>query len=145
MKIIIVFSFVFTSLLAQDLIITSNVILKDTTLVLNGNLIIKDGGSLTLNKAAININCQYEGQYSAHIDTSGSFIMLNNSELSTTENGSKYAFVCQGREFKMQNSILSGAGWGVFEELQGYPDDGTKGPFFTSVKTFIDSSEIKQC
>ena len=145
MKIIIFIFFCSSSLLAQDLIISSNVIFEDTTIVLNGNLIIEDNGSLTLNASKIQINCLFEGQYSVRVDTSGSLIMLNHSELSAAENSFNYAFVCQGREFKMQNSILSGAGWGVFDELQGYPDDGTKGPFITSAKTFIDSSEIKEC
>lgn len=146
---LILFSFLivfrYSNILAQDLVVTDNIIFEDTTIVLDGNLIIKDSGKLTLNSAKIKMNCQFEGQYGVFVNNSGSLNILNKSKLTTTDNGSNYAMVCNGREFKMQNSILSGAGWGIFEELQGYPDDGSKGPFITSPVTVIDSSEIMDC
>ena len=137
--------FHYTNISAQDWVITDTVTLKDTTIVLNGNLIIKDNGSLTLNSAKINVNCQFEGQYGVFVSKLGSLYILNQSEITKTDNGLNYAMVCNGREFKMQNSKLSGVGWGIFEELQGNPDNGSKGLFITSPNTVIDSSEITDC
>lgn len=45
----------------QDLIITTEQTFEDTTIILDGNLIIRDGGGLTLNSSKIQMNCQYEG------------------------------------------------------------------------------------
>lgn len=129
----------------QDLIITTEQTFEDTTIILDGNLIIRDGGGLTLNSSKIQMNCQYEGQYKIHVKSSALYLRLNSSEIKAVNSNYPFSFVCQGQEFKMKNSKLSNVGWGEFEEINDLPTDGDKGLVITSPSTVIDSSEISDC
>jgi parallel beta-helix repeat protein len=131
------------SISAQDLIISSNHTLKDTTIILNGNLIVKSDGSLTLSKVDLKINSQYEGQYKIEVEPGGELSILDNCIIGAVNPDFHYAFSVHGSSFAMKNSRLSDVGWGAKGEDVGTDQErysGEKGLFVGTKSAFIDSN-----
>lgn len=54
-----------------DWVITNTTILRNETIILNGNLTIAPGGNLTLVNTTLILNCTYDGQYHIDIEDGG--------------------------------------------------------------------------
>jgi len=130
-------------LLAQDWVITDNQILEDTTIVLDGNLIVKAGGSLTFKTVTLIMNCQFEGQYRIEVKPEGSLFIYQNSNITANILDNRFAFAVHGSSFEMKNSELHGAGWGDEDELNndyGLVMSGSKGLIITTNNAILDSN-----
>jgi len=108
-----------------------NNIVNDETIILNGNLQIKNGGSLTFKNVTLLMNCRYNGTYNIDVENGGSFNIMdkdnnpaskNDSSIitSATPNGTCrfYFHVRNGTDFEMRNSELHECGYETFEPFQ---------------------------
>ena len=105
-----------------DWIITNETHVWNDTIVLNGNLSIEDGGSLTFNNVLLKMNCTEDGEFGIRVNDGGKFYIYdydNNPETkldrsNITANDNEYEFkflVDSGSEFEMRNSELSECGY----------------------------------
>ena len=94
-----------------DWIINSVEVVEDQTIVLNGNLIIKSKGSLTLRNTTLKLNGQYNGQYRISVEP-GAFLFIFDSNISAIDGKHRFAFIVAGDDFVMKDSELHGCGWG---------------------------------
>ena len=61
-------------------IINSTEIYEDTTIILDRNLIIDNGGNLTFKNVTLKMNCEYDGHYRIEVKEGGSFYILGNPQ-----------------------------------------------------------------
>ena len=119
----------FTSLVhAQPLegnwVVTGVEVVESKMVLLNGNLIIRAGGSLTLKNVTLRMNVEQNGQYGISVEEGGSMFIYNCSISSTTKN--KFSFVAKGSSFVMKNTELDGVGWCPTQDdyfLVSHPDE----------------------
>ena len=97
---------------AQDFIVETNLVLRDTVIILSGNLLVKNGGNLELDGVALKMNCQADGQFKIAVEPGGEMSILNNSTIEALNPEFHYAFSVRGLSFTMKNSTLRGVGWG---------------------------------
>jgi len=104
-------------------IISQEQTFKNKIIKLNGDLTVKDGGSLTLNDVTLKLNCDYDGQYRITVEPGGS-MLIDNCEITAADLDYRFAFIVQGSAFVMSNSELNGCGWGrIGEDLgSGIPE-----------------------
>lgn len=112
--------FLYLDSFAQDWIITDNKVVEDSTILLDGNLIVKNGSSLTLNNVTLDVNCKFDGEYEIQVEPGGSMFIYNNSKISSIDLQYGFAFGVHGSAFEMKNSQLNGCGWGLEQELRDY-------------------------
>jgi len=94
-----------------DWIVTGTESYSYQNIVLNGNLIVENGGNLTFRGVSLKLNCTYEGQYGIRIDPGGKFYVLEDSTISSVYSGIGYSFVVNyGSTFRMSNSELHECG-----------------------------------
>ena len=60
-------------------IIEDDTIIEDQDLLVNYNIIIRDGGSLTLNNCNLTFACMFEGQYGIELEAGGQMLVHNTS------------------------------------------------------------------
>jgi parallel beta-helix repeat protein len=120
-----------------DWIITGQQSIEDRTIVLNGDLIVKDGGSLTLKRVKLIVNCSYDGEYGIWVEPGGS-IFIHDSNITSPnpqqrwhieagsessqfsyeptgvseEESPRFTFIVDHAAFELKNSELHGCGWG---------------------------------
>lgn len=97
-----------------DWIIIAMENVENRTIVLDGDLIVKSGGNLTLRNVTLRLNCQYNGQYQIYVEPGASMFIFD-SNISSTDGKHRYAFIAAGDDFVMKDSELHGCGWGVWE------------------------------
>jgi len=93
-----------------DWIITGIESYSDQTIVLNGNLIVENGGNLTFRRVTLKLNCTYGGQYG--ITVGGKFYVLEGSIITSVDSAKGYLFSVGGSTFRMSHSELHYCGWG---------------------------------
>jgi len=105
-----------------DWIITGEEMVENETVSLNGNLIVKDGGSLTLRNVTLIINNTYEGQYRISADP-GSCLAILDSKIHPSNLEYGFYILVQDASFEMKDSEVRGLGYsGIalqLEDLQG--------------------------
>ncbi|MBI2867302.1 MAG: right-handed parallel beta-helix repeat-containing protein [Chloroflexi bacterium] len=99
-----------------DWIITTSLKVEDRTITLNGNLVIKGNGRLTLERTTLKVNSGFDGQYKISVEAGGSMYIYG-SAITAANQEHRFAFVVSGSAFEMENSELHGVGWqgGKFE------------------------------
>jgi parallel beta-helix repeat protein len=102
-----------------DWIISDTVVIEDETIILNGNLTILDGGSLTFHHVTLLMNCTKDGQYTINVTKGGEFYVLDESKISASDsatfNNSHYRFKVYG-EMEIDDSEVSYA-WGDWKNM----------------------------
>jgi len=99
--------------LSGDWIVTGTESYYDTIVVLNGNLIIEDGGNLTFRKVTLKMNCTYDGQYYIQVRSGGKFYVLEGSVITSVDSEKEYSFgVENGSTLRMMDSELHECGFG---------------------------------
>ncbi|UCB61091.1 MAG: right-handed parallel beta-helix repeat-containing protein, partial [Candidatus Bathyarchaeota archaeon] len=84
----------------------------DEIIVLNGNLVVEDGGNLTLRKVVLKMNCTYNGQFNITVAYGGRFYVLEDSVITSADPDKKIGFflVAPLSTFRMINSELHNCG-----------------------------------
>jgi len=95
-----------------DWIITGTESYSDQVIVLNGNLIVENGGNLTLKGVTLKMKCHYDGEYSISVNGGGKFYVLDGSVITSVAPENEYVFtVHDGATLRMMNSELHECGW----------------------------------
>jgi len=79
--------------------------------VLNGNLIVEDGGNLTFRKVTLKMNCSYNGQYNITVKHGGEFYVLEGSVITSSNSDKRIGEFIVAGTFRMNNSELHECGW----------------------------------
>jgi parallel beta-helix repeat protein len=135
----------FQVIIAQDVVVTNNLIFQDTTISLSGDLIIKEGGDLKLSGVTLQMNCQFDGQYKIEVEPGGKLSILDNCIIGPVNPDFHYAFSVHGSFFTMKNSRLSGVGWGSKDlgtEEERFA--GEKGLFVNSKSSLLDNNTFTE-
>jgi len=84
----------------------------DMVIVLNGNLVVEDGGNLTFRRVALKMNSTYDGQYNITVKYGGKFYILDSSVITSVDQDNEYGFVVEyNSTFRMNNSELHECGY----------------------------------
>jgi len=119
-----------------DWIVTGTESYSDQTIVLNGNLIVEDGGNLTLRRVTLKLNCHYDGEYNITVNYGGGFYVLDGSVITSATPDNEYTLeVRGGSTFRMNNSELHECGWWV-------PMAPPNGPWLQSDDAIVENSLI---
>jgi parallel beta-helix repeat protein len=105
-----------------DWIITSPSTFQDKIATINGNLLVKSGGSLTMKNSKLAINCTSNGQYGIKVEP-GCSMIIDQSTISSANNFS-FTFLVRESHFEMRASSLQGCGGGVNYEAYDLPSNG---------------------
>jgi len=98
--------------LSGDWVVTGTESYYDTVVVLNGNLIVEDGGNLTFRKVTLEMNCAYDGQCNIEVRSGGRFYVLDGSIITSVDPEKEYSFwVENGSIFRMKDSELHECGF----------------------------------
>jgi len=95
-----------------DWIVTGTETYHDVNIVLNGNLVVEDGGSLTLRKVTLRLNSTSGTHYSITVQTGGQLYVLEGSIITSVDSANGYSFVVSpDSTFRMSYSELHYCGW----------------------------------
>jgi parallel beta-helix repeat protein len=94
-----------------DWVIDSSVLVWNTTITLNGNLLILDGGSLTLHGVTLYMNCSSDGQYRIEAYAGSHLTIEVNSILTAVNPSNAWGFEARGSTLELFNSFFSYVGW----------------------------------
>ena len=98
-----------------DWTIADTTLMYNETIDLNGNLIVQDGGSLTLEGVTLKMNCSYDGEYRIEVQDGGA-LYIANSIITAYDTNYEYLFwVKDGGRLEMFASELHECGytWGT--------------------------------
>ena len=87
-----------------DWTITGEEVVENENIVLDGNLIVKSGGSLTLRNTTLRMNVQYDGQYGISVECEGSLFIYDSNMISNSEYG--FTFHADSSNLVIKNSEL---------------------------------------
>lgn len=93
-----------------DWIVTGSEVVENKSVLLNGNLIVKGEGNLTLSNVTLTINNGFAGQYGLSVESGGA-IFIYNSKITASDLKKGFSFLVKGSHFVIKNSELHGAGW----------------------------------
>ncbi len=117
--------------------------IEDETIILSGNLIVNDGGSLILDGAILMMNCTSDGQYGITVKNGGALTIKDSSHI--TNNGKKnyYFIVNSGASFEMTDSTIEYCGYEIedYDNKMGWKQSG---PYFACDGS-IKNSVIDNC
>ena|GEM_PF-3698311 len=105
-----------------DWVVTGNEVVSDQVIVLNGNLTVKAGGSLTLTNVTLTMVCQYRGQHGILVEQGGQMFIYRSriSAMSLDNIDNRYTFVVKSDGFVMKESELHGVGWSIYPIPEDY-------------------------
>ncbi|MDI6707500.1 MAG: right-handed parallel beta-helix repeat-containing protein [Candidatus Thermoplasmatota archaeon] len=117
----------------EDWVINNTTLVENEVKILNGNLIVQDGGNLTLSNVTLIMNCSYDGQYNIEVQSGGAMYVLNNSNITSANPNYEFMWwVRSESKFEMRDSELSECGW----------EDGYYGLTIETDKAFLSNSSI---
>jgi len=100
--------------LAQDWVVTGTQVVENENILLNGNLIVENGGDLTLGGITLTMNNSYNGEYSILVKSGGAINIKDGTVITAASNSAHFAFEVEaGSQFLMQDSELHRCGWGT--------------------------------
>jgi hypothetical protein len=90
-----------------DWIVTGEEVVENKTVVLDGNLIVKSGGNLTLRNVTLIVKSTYPRQYSISVEAEGSLSIYNSTIMPDDE---RYppVFIVTRAKFVMKHSEVRG-------------------------------------
>ena len=106
--------------LAQDWVVTGTQVVENDTIALNGNLIVENGGDLTLRAVTLTMNNSYNGEYGIRIKSGGAITIEEGTVITAASDSAHFSFAVEsGAGFLMKDSELSRCGWGPDSEELG--------------------------
>lgn len=93
-----------------DWVVAGTEVVENKSIILNGNLVVRGGGSLTLRNVTLTMNNQYRGQYGISVEPGGSMFIYN-SIIRSSNLANRFTFIVEGSNFLMKDSQLHGVGW----------------------------------
>jgi parallel beta-helix repeat protein len=103
-----------------DWVITSNILIEDKSLVLNGNIQIKSGGQLSLRRTQLAMS----NQFGINVESSGGITIENETVIKPINDTGRFTFVVRsGARIVMRDSEILGCGWGI--PYQAFNDENT--------------------
>jgi parallel beta-helix repeat protein len=93
-----------------DWIVTGAEAVEKATIFMNGNVIVENGGSLTLTEVVLTMDCSYEGEYGI-LANPGSSLSIYNSTIRPLDQESTLAFVVDDAQLVLRNNEIQGVGW----------------------------------
>jgi hypothetical protein len=79
--------------------------------VLDGNLIVENGGNLTFRKVTLKMNCAYDAQYRIEVRSGGKFYVLDGSVITAVNPEKEFLFDVHSESiFRMNSSELHECG-----------------------------------
>ena len=100
----------------EDWVITGHVVRENETIILNGNLVVKDGGALTLRNCQLFLNCSRDGEWQIRVEGGGSLSVLDGSVITALDPEHEFLFyVEENATLHMADSELHECGyaWGA--------------------------------
>lgn len=95
-----------------DWIVTGTETYHDVDIVLNGNLVVEDGGSLTFRNVSLQLNCTSDTHCNITVQTGGEFYVLEGSVITSVDSVNGYSFVVwPNSTFRMSYSEVHYCGW----------------------------------
>lgn len=95
-----------------DWVITSDTLVQNEIITIQGNITIEEGGRLTLDNVALRINASNYGYAWINVKRGGELNIINNSEIMQGESGINYDFMFEnGSKGKITNSTIKNCGW----------------------------------
>ena len=111
-----------------DWIITGVETVEDTTITLDGNLIVEEGGSLTLRNVVLLMEQKPQDMYQI-LAKQASNLVITDSTITPLQEDYRFAFIVQGADFVLKGSKLEGLGQPSEYETSGglliYDTNGT--------------------
>ena len=102
---------------SPEWVVTGDEVRRNDRIVLNGDLIIKAGGNLTLINVTLLINCSYDGEYGIVVKTGGCLNVLNQSVITAYNPSYRYYLRVEvAAAFHMFDSELHYCGYGEYDE-----------------------------
>jgi parallel beta-helix repeat protein len=92
-----------------DWIVTGAEAIENDTIILNGNLIIEPGASLTLTNVTLLFEQKLQDMYQILAKPSSSLV-ISNSTIAASQRDYRFAFIVQGAHFMLKQSKLEGLG-----------------------------------
>jgi hypothetical protein len=92
-----------------DWIIADTTIIKDQTLVIQGNIVVKSGGSLTLDNTILQFNTHIDYKYTFTVDNGGSLYIINGSYIGSLDKVF-YITAAPGSKLRISDSTINGIG-----------------------------------
>ncbi len=100
-----------------DWIVTGLETIDHQIITLNGNLIVQNGGSLTLSSVTLTMNNSYNGEYGILIKSGGALTIEKGTINTATPDSARFSFAVEsGSQFLMKDSEVHGCGWGPDSE-----------------------------
>ena len=93
-----------------DWIITGTEAVGNATIFMNGNVIVENGGSLTLTEVVLTMDCSYEGEYGI-LANPGSSLSIYSSTIRPFDQESTLAFIVDDAQLVLRNNEIHGVGW----------------------------------
>jgi hypothetical protein len=94
-----------------DWVVAGAEILKDTTLLLDGNLTIQSGGSLTISNSSLTVHCRYSGEHGIRVMAGGTLIVMGGSMVNSIGEMNTFGFAIDaGAIADFDSSIFLGCG-----------------------------------
>jgi parallel beta-helix repeat protein len=97
-------------------IVTGTETVENQTIILNGNLTVAEGGSLSLRNVNLIVNCQYSGQYEIVVERGG-VMTIETCNIVPSNLDFRYNFIVEGNDFILRETRLQGAGWQRPEDI----------------------------
>jgi parallel beta-helix repeat protein len=95
-----------------DWIVTGTESYSDQTIVLDGNLIVENGGNLTFHRVILELDCHSDGEYNISVNSGGRFYVLEGSVITSHTPSNGYQFSVQPNStFRMSDGELHYSGW----------------------------------
>jgi parallel beta-helix repeat protein len=101
-----------------DWIVTGYEAIEDRAIILDGNLLIRPGGSLTLTNVTLLIEQGSKSLYQIYAEA-GSSLVISNCTIAPAQTGERFAFIVQGAHFTLENSRLVGMMHPSLETMRG--------------------------
>jgi hypothetical protein len=97
-----------------DWSVTGAETLENVCILLDDNLTVESGGSLTLRRVRLALNGTYSGQYGIRVRPGGALTIEAGSVLTATHDTGRFTFIVEpAASFAMRDSSLMGCCWGT--------------------------------
>ncbi len=104
-----------------DWVIDDITIIKNDDIIVNGSIIINNGGALILENSTIRMNLNYPGQYKITVNSGGN-LTIDNSKITAFNTTNYYTIeVLSGAVFSTNSSTIEYAGYFDYNTYTDYP------------------------
>jgi len=96
---------------AEDWIVTETEFVENDTVLLDRDLIVENGGDLTLRSVTLTMNNTYNGEFGIRVKSGGAIAIESGTRITAASGSARFSFaVDAGAIFVMSDSELHGCG-----------------------------------